>query len=588
MAETQKGIYYPDDYNAVADIPRDLRTMAESIDTAIENSEYDDAELTERIDTAETDIETLQGQVETLETQVADLEEQVQELENNQLTGTATGQSIYIEDSTNAKVRSIVLSGNSEQESTTGKNLFNIDNSELNKILSPGAGTTGGGSNIDTSDYIPVTSGTTYVLKGVTSESTYYYNYYVCLYDENKTFVERQTMTSLGSKAFSFIPSQSGYIRFSYIHNISDLQLEQGSTPTAYEPYTGGQASPNPSYPQEIHSTGDSGSVNEKVQNKNLFNLKEYLTDRGVRYTENSDGSLTFAAETVLYSQPLQFSQENITVSLSGLITNNSSNNARIHLLNSLNTNVGDIREGTNKLENVSACKIRLDWVSSGTVTMKNIQLEQGITATDYVSHEEQDISFLLAQGQKLMQGDYPADDGVHHVRGEVVFDGSDDEGWTLQSSSSARTVFQSQINGISIYTNNQDIPNLCSSHFIPVPQATTWKNGDISRSVNSNSIFLIMQANISIEDFKSWLAEQYTNGTPVKVQYELAEEVIDPYTEEQQAVWEQIKALRTYKPVTHISSEDEVPATVDVTYVKDLETVINEISSAIVAQGGV
>ena len=35
MAETKNKIYYPDNYEAVADIPADLKKQAESIDTAI-------------------------------------------------------------------------------------------------------------------------------------------------------------------------------------------------------------------------------------------------------------------------------------------------------------------------------------------------------------------------------------------------------------------------------------------------------------------------------------------------------------------------------------------------------------------------
>ena len=36
----------------------------------------------------------------------------------------------------------------------------------------------------------------------------------------------------------------------------ADIQLEKGSTATAYEPYTGGKPSPSPEYPQEIKNSG--------------------------------------------------------------------------------------------------------------------------------------------------------------------------------------------------------------------------------------------------------------------------------------------------------------------------------------------
>ena len=64
------------------------------------------------------------------------------------------------------------------------------------------------------------------------------------------------------------------------------IQLEKGSTSTAYEPYVGGIPSPNPEYPQEIKSV-----VNPtvKVCGKNLFN-KESPEKSG--YIIAADGTL--------------------------------------------------------------------------------------------------------------------------------------------------------------------------------------------------------------------------------------------------------------------------------------------------------
>ena len=62
----------------------------------------------------------------------------------------------------------------------------------------------------------------------------------------------------------------------------SELQLELGSVATSYEPYTGGQPSPSPDYPQEIVSAGSDGKIGVEVRGKNLFELtgirdNEYL-----------------------------------------------------------------------------------------------------------------------------------------------------------------------------------------------------------------------------------------------------------------------------------------------------------------------
>ena len=83
-----------------------------------------------------------------------------------------------------------------------------------------------------------------------------------------------------------------------------------------------------------------------------------------------------------------------------------------------------------------------------------------------------------------------------------------------------------------------------------------------------------------TLADFKAYLAEQYSNGTPVEVEYELANEVIEQYTEAQQTAYNQIKALRTYKNVTHMSGD----AKVEMTYVQDTKTYINNIETRLEA----
>lgn len=67
-----------------------------------------------------------------------------------------------------------------------------------------------------------------------------------------------------------------------YTTTIKGLMVSIGDIVIPWEPYTGGQASPSPDYPQEIKSVGDSGSIEVNVRGKNLFELtgirdNEYL-----------------------------------------------------------------------------------------------------------------------------------------------------------------------------------------------------------------------------------------------------------------------------------------------------------------------
>lgn len=47
--------------------------------------------------------------------------------------------------------------------------------------------------------------------------------------------------------------------------------LNTGTSPLPWEPYTGGQPSPNPDYPQQIVSAGSDGKIGVEVRGKNLF-----------------------------------------------------------------------------------------------------------------------------------------------------------------------------------------------------------------------------------------------------------------------------------------------------------------------------
>lgn len=56
---------------------------------------------------------------------------------------------------------------------------------------------------------------------------------------------------------------------------ISEIQIEIGTEATDYEPYTGGQPSPSPKYPQEIASAGSDGKIGIEVRGKNLVNIPD-------------------------------------------------------------------------------------------------------------------------------------------------------------------------------------------------------------------------------------------------------------------------------------------------------------------------
>lgn len=215
--------------------------------------------------------------------------------------------------------------------------------------------------------------------------------------------------------------------------------------------------------------------------------------------------------------------------------------------------------------------KIHISLGNSGSpCTVQNtidFSLEINNTSSDYIEHEEQSIIFPLKEGQVLHKGDFLAADGVHHLRKTVVLDGTED--WVISTLNDYQW-FRYNLTGVKL-----------KSVFI----CTHLKNYSgignyigISNNSSVDRIYLAISEEITtVEQLKAYMAEQKQAGTPVTLEYELAEPIIEPYTEEQQNVYNQIiKTAKTYKGTTHIFSQDEINPVFKGEYFKDLEILLS------------
>ena len=130
MATTEKGIYYPDDYNKIADVPADMKKMAESIDSSIETNKYDDSEINESLkslgneqnkqsENIEKNAKTISKNAENIEKNtelIQALKEENANLKAQIPTGTAAGEEISLSDSTEMELVDFGLQGNSKQD----------------------------------------------------------------------------------------------------------------------------------------------------------------------------------------------------------------------------------------------------------------------------------------------------------------------------------------------------------------------------------------------------------------------------------------------------------------------------------------
>lgn len=201
-------------------------------------------------------------------------------------------------------------------------------------------------------------------------------------------------------------------------------------------------------------------------------------------------------------------------------------------------------------------------------VTINNLdltpQLEIGEIASDIVANEEQSMSFPMQDGQVLREGDYPADDGTHHIRKQIVLDGT--ENWFKSSISTVNRFGLSNTYFSNITSLSAD--NTLCTHF---------KYESSGNSLNTykflNTTMYFDTSITTLEEWKSWLATQKEAGTPLILEYVLAEEEIVPYNEAQQTAYNKMKELETYRNVTNVFCTDEISCEFDTEYYKDLAT---------------
>lgn len=175
----------------------------------------------------------------------------------------------HLADSDDGKIADMMVYGRSEQKSTTGAQLFDMSTAFAGWVGDDGTprndGTIGKADNI-VSDYIPVESNTVYACNNNN-------NVFVWEYDSSKTLIKSDGQ--LNSENFTSSETAK-YIVFAVSYSsaqtpdyIKTIMFNKGSSVLPWEPYTGGQPSPSPDYPQEIKSV-----VNPTVKVTNEDGLK--------------------------------------------------------------------------------------------------------------------------------------------------------------------------------------------------------------------------------------------------------------------------------------------------------------------------
>lgn len=329
MATTNKGIYYPNNYSNVADVPEDMKKLAESVDTQISNLDtnkvdkvdgkglstndytnedkakldslenYDDTEITQ-------EIEDIQAKDESQDTEIDKQSDLIQKLKDNSINVTTEeATQLQVQDASTLPAK-LDIRGNQRQATREGYNIWDY----LSAVLSSAGGLTiekdyeNGYITVNgmpSKDYVSIVStayitnlledGQRYTLwqENYQNEETAGIYLQVARTDDNGTtryYSLSNSATFLVDKSnnaiYSIILQTSTVANTKTLSNYKNrYMLYKGTDEKSYE-LPG--ASPSLDYPSEVRAVGDNVNV--------LPNNAVSKSVGGVNWTVNADGSV--------------------------------------------------------------------------------------------------------------------------------------------------------------------------------------------------------------------------------------------------------------------------------------------------------
>lgn len=536
------------------------------------------------------------------------------------------GSVVSVKDAGNRVVQGLTLYGRTDQAATTGRNLFDpaiFTNNGFTETNGVYYGNTYGLLNRELRAAFK--ENTQYTLqftsKAPDADGNNVYLYVYAQYTDGtkqtirnvKNIEEYHTsVTTAAGKTLALLQFSYGKAADAYFSNV---QLEEGAAATAFEPYTGGIASPNPDYPQELVNAGAGGSIGVSVTGRNLFGggaLADRLVELAGATKDEAAGTVKFTGNGIQYQDIFDSFKANTqyTFILCGTLNGSStatnmrvwytdgSNDALTYSVTDTNHFCIFTSDANKTVERLAGRNM------SGNVSISFCYDQCGIfegalTEADFVPYAGQTITAQTPNGLPGIAvstgGNYIDGAGQQWVCDEIdfargvyvqrivteVLDGSED--WNKYASTNEHMSFRLKIGALGYGISNaivcdklQHNPSLANSNKLTGIRVLN------SESYGCFHLFLRLPTEYTdgitdVSTFKEWLSEH-----PLTVQYALAEGVETPLTAE---VLAQYAALHTNKPDTAVYNSAGV--WMEAAYVADTKLYIdrkfNELAAAIV-----
>lgn len=476
---------------------------------------------------------------------------------------------------------------------------------------------TGNASSLMSADavsngYTKTLSAGTYVLSGGTSNV-------ILQFVRSDGSTVASTTSQEFSKTFTLSAETVAFVRANVENGVTVnnetvyIQLEPGSTAHDWEPYVGGQASPNPSYPQTIHRV--TGECNEKVENRNLLEITadSRLTHCSYVSGANTNEYKLLCTANDMYVNEIKAVGASYTSVNGNLIPCSYGETIYFDIGNSLFTK-NFFSEYDENFVGLGYSQVSL---SNGTytpthATCKYVTLRFGYGAgstegttytlapivcktsdTSYIPHAEQNAPLSLGnieayEGDEIQisyvqKAGYKKVTGARFVKNmlKVVLDGTEN----ISVSNSGTDNWFYSINfasnpKFSIGVQNSIGDVIKSNHYIKNSVINSDTNKGIA--IYTNVIRIREQTESTIINFQNRLATLYANNTPVYVVYKLATPVTTPITDPTLlAQLETLINMKTYKEITNIESTGaDLAPVIEFDYYQDMSTINSRIFS--------
>ena len=399
----------------------------------------------------------------------------------NAIVNTAEGSVISVNDASDDYLRGLRVFGKSSQVSTTGKNLFS---GALEYGLWVFSLKTKSVDNnyVKTTELIKVTPGKTYIFSGTAVEN---FQGNLAFYDEDGYY----TGDDKQIHAFDTftVPSDAHYIAFhmlaTHVNSINGtVQLEEGADVTAYEPYSGGVASPSPEWTQPVNSIENpildifrKNLIRANYDKSDTYEGMSFVITKGL--SEVSLNGMTTKSYGYAIAEGTYLTPGQYTMSVYGL---NTADYAYLMSMHTRTRVCDNVRTDSPVTFDVTEAGIyRIDFVFANSTTYTNatvrFQIEAGEICTDYEpisTPQTIAISRTLPGIPVPSGGNYTDENGQQWVCDEIDFergvyvqriktvtlDGSDDEAWMLYDNNAQQGlsfVYYPSTTGVTLYQSS-------------------------------------------------------------------------------------------------------------------------------------